>query len=86
MPDLKCRMLIPQDNLIDLQRLENPQGYFNMTWNKYVLNSSEKAPTTIKCEHKTQLPMLHAYKSIYSTLESLATTGCVTSDNNQKLN
>ena len=32
MPDLKYILLIPQDNFIELQILENPEGSFTMSW------------------------------------------------------
>ena len=32
MPDLKYILLIPQDNFIELQIFENPEGSFTMSW------------------------------------------------------
>ena len=31
MPDIKCKILSPQDNLMYIQRLDNPEGYFTVT-------------------------------------------------------
>ena len=56
-----------------------------MTWDKYVLNLSYQVTITIHYEKTTQLPMLHAYNSIYSTTESLDMTRCVTSEKKQNL-
>ena len=50
MPDLKCRLLIPHDNFIEIQRLDNTEVSFTMTWEKSVLNFSEQVPITINYE------------------------------------
>ena len=39
---------------------------------------SDQVPITINYEHINHLPMLHAYKRIYITVNILAMTGCVT--------
>ena len=40
MPGIKCRMLIPQDNFMDMQIIKNPERSFTMNWNKSVLKLS----------------------------------------------
>ena len=57
-----------------------------MTWEKYVLKISDQVTITIDYENTTHLPMMHDYKSIYSTDKFLAMTGCVTSDKNNNIN
>ena len=44
---LKCRLLIPQEQFMKLQRLKKPEGSFTMTWDKYVLKLSCKVNITI---------------------------------------
>ena len=67
MPDLKCILLSPQDHLMDLQILKNLEGYFTVTWYKYVINISDQVPITINYEQTNQLLIVHAYNSIYRT-------------------
>ena len=71
MPDLKCILLIPQDHFMELQRLDNIEGFFNVTWDKYVINLFDQVPITINYKHTTHLPMVHAYKIIYINSEYL---------------
>ena len=87
MPNLKYRLLIPQDNFMELQTLKKTSVSFAKNWYKYVLNKSDQVHIIIHYKQKTHLPipMQHSYKIIYSTLESLAMTRCVASDKNQKL-
>ena len=84
-PEIKCRLLSPQDRFMELHILENTEGPFNVTWDKSILKISDQVPIIINYEQKTHFTMLHAYKSIYSTEEYLAMTGYVTSDKNHKL-
>ena len=86
MPDLKCRLFIPKDNLMDLQRLKKPEGSFAVIWEKSVLKISDHMPITINYDQKNHLPVLDSYKSLYSTAESLDMAGCVTSKNRHNLN
>ena len=74
MPDLKCRLLIPQDHFMELERLENPGAPLTLTWDKYFLKISYQVPITIKYENTTHPTMLHSYKKIYITTESLTMT------------
>ena len=67
MPDLKCRILIPQDNFIDLQRLKRSEVSLTLTWDKYFLNLSEQVPITIHYDQKNHFLVMRAYKSMYST-------------------
>ena len=82
MPDPKCRLLIPQDNFMNSQRLNNPEGTFKVTWGKSVLKISDKVPINTQYEHTTHLTVLNAYNRIFRTAESLDITGCVTSEKN----
>ena len=52
---------------MEIQILNNPSDSFTVTWDKSILELSDQVPITINYEQKTHLPMLHAYKSIYST-------------------
>ena len=47
MPELKGILLIPHDNFMELQRLNNPETSFNVTCKKYFLNLYDKLPITI---------------------------------------
>ena len=85
MPDLKFRMLSPQDNIMEIQILYKPEAYLTLTWDNYFPKLSLKVPITINHENKTHHPMMHDYKRIYSTTESLAMAGCINSENNQNL-
>ena len=85
MTELKFRLLIPQDNFMDLQRINNPYGSFTINWDKYFLKLCDQVPIIINYEHITHITMLHNYKSIYSTVESLDVTGYVTSEKNNYL-
>ena len=85
MPDLKYRLFIPKDNLMDLQRLKKPEGSFAVIWEKSVLKISDHMPITINYEQKNHLPVLDSYKSLYSTAESLDMAGCVTSEKKHNL-
>ena len=82
MPELKCRLLIPQYHLMELQRLNNPEVSFTMTWYKSVLELSYQVPITIHYEQIAHIPVLHIYKRIYNTVDSLAMTVCVASEKN----
>ena len=84
-PDLKCRLLIPRDHFMDIQRLYNKEFSFTVTWYKSILKISEQVPIIIHYDHTTRLLMLHAYKSIYITVCYLDMTGYVTSSKNQNL-
>ena len=64
MTDIKCRLLIPQDRLMDPQILNNPEGSFTVSQDRSVLKLSGQVPITINYEQKTQLNMPHNYKSI----------------------
>ena len=66
-PDLKCRLLIPQDHLIKLQIINNIEVSLIITWEKSVLELSDQVPITIHYDQTNHLPMLHTYNSIYST-------------------
>ena len=54
-----------------------------MTWGKSILKLSEQVPITIKYGQTTHLPMLHVYKIIYRTTDSLSITRFVTIEYNQ---
>ena len=64
MPELKCRLLRPQDHFIELQILEKLEGSFPVTWDNSVLNLSYHVIITINYEQTTHILMLHDYKSI----------------------
>ena len=85
MTDLKCRLLIPQDNFMVIQILKKPKISFTVTWENSILELYEQVHIMIKYDQTTHLSMLHDYNSIYRTSESLAITGCVTSEKNQNL-
>ena len=78
-PDIKFRMLVPQDHFIDPQILENEEGSLIVTWYKSLLKISYQEYITIKYDHNTHPPMLHSYKSIHSTVDSLSITEGFTS-------
>ena len=71
MPDLKCILLSSPDHFMDLQRLNNPEGSFTVTWYKYILKLYYQFPITINYDNTIHLTMLHDYNGIYSTVESL---------------
>ena len=87
MPNFKYRLLIPQDNFIEIQTLKKTSVSFAKNWYKSVLNKSDQVHIIIHYKHKTHLPipMQYSFKIIYSTLESLAMTRCVSSEKNQNL-
>ena len=85
MPDLKCRLLIPQDHFMKLQRLNNPKFSFTTTLDKSILKLSDQVPITIHYEKTTGLQMLHDYRIIYITAYYLDITGCVTTNKKQNL-
>ena len=85
MPDLKLSLLIPHDYFMYLQIIENNELSFTLNWYNYILKLSDQVPITINYEQKPHLPMLHVYKIIYSTADSLDITGYVTSEKNQNL-
>ena len=58
MTDLKCRLLIPQDNFMDIQRLNKPEVPFAVNWENSILKISDQVTITINCEHTTHLTML----------------------------
>ena len=41
MANLKCILLIPQDNLMKIQRIGNKEGYFTVISENYVLKISD---------------------------------------------
>ena len=82
MPELKCRLFIPQDHFMELQRINNQEVSFTMTWYKSVLELSYQVPITIHYEQIAHIPVLHIYKRIYNTVDSLAMTVCVASEKN----
>ena len=49
-PELKCRLFVPQDTFMEIQRLKNSEGYFAVTWNKSILNLSYQVHITINYE------------------------------------
>ena len=59
MPELKCRIYIPQDHFIDYQRIKKPESSFTVTWNKSVLNLSDQVTINVNHDHTTNLTMLH---------------------------
>ena len=64
---------------MELQILRNPEGPFTVTWKKSVIKLSKQVHITIYYENTTHIPVLHAYKIIYSTVDSLDMKVCVTS-------
>ena len=58
--DIKYRLLRPQDHFMELQILNNPEGSFNINWDKSVLEISDQVPIDINYENTTHLPMLNA--------------------------
>ena len=85
MPDLKCRLLGPQDHFMDLQRLDNQEGFSTVTWEKSILKIYDQVTITINYEQTTHISILNDYKIIYSTSEYLEMSVCVISKNNQNL-
>ena len=84
MTDLNCRLLIPQDHFTHLQILEKSDG-FTVTWYKSFHKIYDQVPIKIHYQQTTHLPMMHAYKIIYITAESLPMLLCVTIEKNQNL-
>ena len=85
MPDLKCRLLGPQDHFMDLQRLDNQEGSSTVTWEKSTLKIYDQVTITINYEQTTHLPIFNDYKIIYSNSEYLEMAVRVISEKNQNL-
>ena len=63
---------------MNIQILKKAEVSFTVTCYNYVLKLSKQVPIIIHNEQTNHLPILHANKSIYSTVESLAIILCVT--------
>jgi hypothetical protein len=86
MPKLKYHLYSPQCHFRELQSLGKSKGNLLVSWEQSILELPDAPRISIAYEHITHLPILPAYKSILSTAESLAMTGCVTSEFNHELN
>ena len=48
--DLKCRLLSPQDNFMEIKRLKNPELSFTVTWYRYLLKLFDQVSIGVFCE------------------------------------